>query len=95
MHLSLRQILLVAAVVIRIFRERPRAIALWGSRTGLAEEQAQPVIIVEGGAEFTTADTVARGPLWRNSRVDSTRPTAWSPAQSGFASSPSIWLLTE
>jgi hypothetical protein len=26
-------------------------------------------------------------------RVDSTRPTAWSPAQSGWASSQSIWWL--
>ena len=37
-----------------------QAIALCGSRTGLAEEQAQPVLIVESGAEFATADAVAR-----------------------------------
>ena len=41
-------------------RRSPKAIALYGSRTGLAEEQAQPVLIVEGGAEFATADAVAR-----------------------------------
>ena len=37
-----------------------RAIALCGSWTGLAEEQAQAVIIVECGPEFATADAVAR-----------------------------------
>ena len=37
-----------------------RAIALCGSWTGLAEEQAQPVRIVESGAEFATADAVTR-----------------------------------
>ena len=39
---------------------RARAITLCGSWTGLAEEQAQPVIIVESGAESATADAVAR-----------------------------------
>lgn len=38
-----------------------RAIALCGRWTGLAEEQAQPVLIVEGGAEFATAEAIARG----------------------------------
>ena len=38
----------------------PRAIALCGSRIGLAEEQAQPVIIVEGGPEFAATDAVTR-----------------------------------
>ena len=37
-----------------------RAIPLCGRWTGLTEEQAQPVIIVEGGPEFATADAVAR-----------------------------------
>ena len=37
-----------------------RAIALCGCWTGLAEEETQSVIIVEGGAQFSTADTVTR-----------------------------------
>ncbi len=37
-----------------------RALALCGRWTGLAEEQAQPVLIIESGAEFTTADAVTR-----------------------------------
>jgi len=41
-------------------RGQRRAIALCGNWTGLAEEQAQPVIIVESGAESATADAVAR-----------------------------------
>ena len=41
-------------------RDNPRAIALCGSQTGLAEEQAQAVIIVECSPEFATADAVTR-----------------------------------
>ena len=37
-----------------------RAIALCGSRTGLAEEQTQPVVIAESGTEFAAADAVVR-----------------------------------
>lgn len=39
---------------------RTRAIALCGCWTGMTEEQAQAVLIVESGAEFTTADAVTR-----------------------------------
>jgi len=47
-------------VLIRYDRKPPRAIALCVSWTGLAEEQAQAIIIVECSPEFATADAVAR-----------------------------------
>ena len=37
----------------------PRAIALCGSRTGLTEEEAQPIVIIECSAEFAAADAIA------------------------------------
>lgn len=47
------------AVDLATIKVTSRAIALCGSRTGLTEEEAQAIVIIECSAEFAAADAIA------------------------------------
>lgn len=44
-------------------KQPPKAVALYGSRGWITQEEAQPIVIVKRGSEFSAADAIV--PLWR------------------------------